>query len=129
MSPLTGRLIYRLVPWHASVVSGIGLILSQAIQTGAGGVNIAAVVIATLGLDLFKQSEQVSLTTAVFQYTWFGYEGGIEPRMSVIEERKGLQSGAENGDQECVEKGSPLSRTVSRDRTESVAPLDAISGL
>ena len=68
MSPLAGRLIDRLVPWHASVICGIGLILSQAIQTGVGGINIAAVVIATLGLDLFKQSEQVSLTTAVFQY-------------------------------------------------------------
>ena len=67
MSPLTGRLIDRLVPWYASVVSVIGLLLSQAVQTGGGGINIAAVVIATLGLDLFLQSEQVSLTTAVFQ--------------------------------------------------------------
>jgi len=67
MSPLTGRLIDRLVPWHASVISTFGLLLSQAIQTGAGGVNVAAVVIATLGLDLFIQSEHVSLTTAVFQ--------------------------------------------------------------
>ena len=68
MAPLTGRLIDRLVPWYASVVSVIGLILSQAIQTGAGGINVGAVVIATFGLDLFRQSEQVSLTTAVFQY-------------------------------------------------------------
>ena len=68
MSPLAGRLIDRLVPWYASVISVIGHILSQAIQTGAGGNNVAAVVIATLGLDLFRQSEQVALTTAVFQY-------------------------------------------------------------
>ena len=68
MSPLTGQLIDGLVPWYASVVSVFGVMLSQAIQTGAGGVNVAAVVIATLGLDLFRQSEIVSLTTAVFQY-------------------------------------------------------------
>jgi len=49
------------------------------------------------------------------RYAWFGYEGGIEPRKSVIEERKRLQSGAENEDQECGETGSPLSRTVSGD--------------
>lgn len=68
MSPLSGRLIDRLVPWYASLVSVIGLLLSQAVQTGAGGINIAAVVIATLGLDLFRQSEQVSLSMAVFEY-------------------------------------------------------------
>jgi len=49
------------------------------------------------------------------RYTWFGYEGGIEPRKSVIEERERLQSGAENGDQECVKKGSPVSRADSGD--------------
>ena len=39
------------------------------------------------------------------RYTWLGYEGGIEPRKSVIEERKRLQSGAGNEDLECAEKG------------------------
>ena len=61
------------------------------------------------------------------RYTWFGYEGGMEPRKSVIEERKRLQSGAENEDQEFVEKGSPLSRTVSGDKKEVITPADAVS--
>ena len=63
------------------------------------------------------------------RYTWFGYEGGIEPRKSVVEERKRLQSGAENGGQECVERGSPLSRIASRDKKEIVAPSSSVPNL
>jgi len=62
------------------------------------------------------------------RYTWFGYEGGIEPRKSVIE-RKRLQSGAENGDQVCIEKGSPPTRTVSGGKKEIIAPSEAVSSL
>ena len=28
------------------------------------------------------------------QYTWFGYEGGLEPRKSVVDERKRLEAAA-----------------------------------
>ncbi|KAG6879825.1 hypothetical protein C0992_011108 [Termitomyces sp. T32_za158] len=123
----------------------------MAIQTGAGGINIGAVIIATFGLDVFRQMLQVSLSTAVFgisvsararlnaimilsifigqvlgtsvgtkvfvmygwragaalnmgwygwqlfilllrgphcnRFTWFGYEGGLETRKSVVEAR------------------------------------------
>ena len=59
------------------------------------------------------------------RYTWFGYEGGIEPRKSVIEERKRLQSGTENGVQERVEK-APLNRTASRDKKEIITPSAAV---
>ena len=69
-APLIGRTIDHLVPWFATVIATIGLIVFQAIQTGAGGINIAAVVIVCFGLDVFRQYQQVSLTTAVF---------GIEP--------------------------------------------------
>ena len=63
--PLVGRLIDKLVPWYATLISVAFLLLSQAIQTGAGGINIGAVIIATFGLDVFSQMQQVSLLTAV----------------------------------------------------------------
>ena len=66
LGPLVGRGIDNLVPWYASIFAILMIILSQSIQTGAGGINVAAVVIATIGLDVFSQMVQVSLTTAVF---------------------------------------------------------------
>lgn len=65
-APLTGRLIDNLIPWVATVICTSGLLLFQAVQTGAGGINIAAVVIACFGIDVLRQMQQVSLTTAVF---------------------------------------------------------------
>jgi hypothetical protein len=73
VAPLVGRTIDRFVPWFATVIATLGLIVFQAIQTGAGGVHIAAVVIVCLGLDVFRQCQHVSLTTAVL---------GIEPSAS-----------------------------------------------
>lgn len=66
MSPVVGHVIDRLVPWYASLFGIVMLILFQSIQTGAGGINVAAVIIATFGLDIFRQMLQVSLTTAIF---------------------------------------------------------------
>ncbi|KAA1476123.1 MFS general substrate transporter [Dentipellis sp. KUC8613] len=66
MAPLVGRLVDRLVPWYAALFATLCLAATWAIQTGAGGVGIAAVVIACLGLDLFGQMQQLSLTTSVF---------------------------------------------------------------
>ena len=63
-----GRLIDRLVPWHASVLSILMLLLFQSIQVGAAGIHVAAVIIGIFGLDVFQQSLQVSLCTAVFRY-------------------------------------------------------------
>ncbi|EJC98430.1 MFS general substrate transporter, partial [Fomitiporia mediterranea MF3/22] len=64
--PLVGRLIDRLVPWYATLVGTFIQITFQAVQTGAGGVNVGAVVIACFGLDVGRQMQQVSLTTAVY---------------------------------------------------------------
>lgn len=66
VGPLLGRIVDRLVPWYAALVSTVLLVLFQAIQTGAGGINIAAVIVACFGLDTFRQMQQVSLTTSVF---------------------------------------------------------------
>lgn len=68
MSPVVGRTIDKLIPWYASLFAIIMLVLFQVIQTGAGGINIAAVIIATFGLDVFRQMLQVSLTTNVFRW-------------------------------------------------------------
>ncbi|TFK68849.1 MFS general substrate transporter [Pluteus cervinus] len=172
MGPLVGRLIDRLVPWYASFFSIIMLVIFQSVQTGAGGINIAAVILATFGLDVFRQMLQVSLSTkilsisteararlnAIFilslfigqvmgtavgthvfvrfgwraaaglnmawyawqlvilllrgphvsRYTWFGYEGGLEPRKDVVMARqKAAQDAAnraENGETESQAK-------------------------
>ncbi|TFK38957.1 MFS superfamily [Crucibulum laeve] len=64
--PFLGRIVDIFVPWYASLLSIILLSAFQAIQVAAGGIHIAAVVISTFGLDIFRQMLQVSLSTAVF---------------------------------------------------------------
>ena len=66
--PFIGQVIDQLVPWYAALCSSFMLIIFQGIQTGAGGINVAAVVISTIGLDIFRQTVQVSLSSAVFEY-------------------------------------------------------------
>ncbi|KNZ75256.1 Putative uncharacterized transporter ygaY [Termitomyces sp. J132] len=148
--PVFGRWMDKLFPWHGILVNLLFLLCFQAIQTGAGGINVAAVVVAILGTDLFRQTTQVCIYMAVFsisdearsrlnsimllsffigqvmgtsvgtkvfiengwragaglnmgwyglqllillvrgphcpRYAWFGYEGGLEGRRSVIEQ-------------------------------------------
>ena len=70
LGPFVGRGIDNLVPvpWYATLFAILIIILFQSVQTGAGDINVAAVVIATIGLNVFSQMIQVSLTTAVFGY-------------------------------------------------------------
>lgn len=65
--PVFGRWMDKLFPWHGILVNLLFLLSFQAIQTGAGGINIAAVVIAILGTDLFRQTTQVCVFMAVFR--------------------------------------------------------------
>ncbi|KAG1844430.1 major facilitator superfamily domain-containing protein [Suillus tomentosus] len=65
VGPFAGRLIDRLVPWYATLVATGVLLVSQAVQTAAGGINVAAVIIACFGLDVGRQSQQVSMTARV----------------------------------------------------------------
>ena len=67
MGPFVGRTIDHLIPWYATLFGIFMVIIFQSIQTGAGNINVAVVVIATIGLDVFRQMLQVSLTTAVFE--------------------------------------------------------------
>ncbi|KAH8989541.1 MFS general substrate transporter [Lactarius akahatsu] len=66
MTPLAGRFIDRLVPWYATLFSTLVLLAMQGTYSGAAGVNIAAIVITTIGLDIGQQMQQVSLTTSVY---------------------------------------------------------------
>ncbi|KAJ7080577.1 MFS DHA1 protein [Mycena belliarum] len=66
MSPVVGRLVDGLVPWVATFVAIMFVVLSQIIQTFAGELSIAAVVIATILLDIGVQSTQVSMTAGIF---------------------------------------------------------------
>lgn len=68
MGPFAGRLIDNLIPWYATFVATSVLLVFQSVQTAAGGINVSAVVIACFGLDVARQMQQVSLTTAVFKY-------------------------------------------------------------
>ena len=70
MAPLVGRIVDGVVPWYACLFATFACVAFHAIQTGAGGLTIAAVVIDCFGIDVFRQMQQVSLTTAVL---------GIEP--------------------------------------------------
>ena len=67
LAPLIGRSIDRLVPWYATLFAIVMGLLAQCVQTGAGGINIAAVIITTIGLDVFRQVIQVSLSAAIFE--------------------------------------------------------------
>ena len=66
MGPLLGRAIDRLIPWYAALIGTLVQLVFQTIQTGAGGIHIAAVVLACIGLDLGRQTQQVAMTTAVY---------------------------------------------------------------
>ena len=66
LGPFVGHGIDHLVPWYVSLFAILMITLFQSVQTGAGDINIAAVVIATIGIDAFRQIIQVSVTTAVF---------------------------------------------------------------
>ncbi|VDB87205.1 unnamed protein product [Peniophora sp. CBMAI 1063] len=65
-TPIYGRAIDRLVPWHVSVAMTIGLLSTFSLYWGAAGVSLAIPVLVTLGLDVFRQSQQISLATRIF---------------------------------------------------------------
>ncbi|KAI0079011.1 MFS general substrate transporter, partial [Panus rudis PR-1116 ss-1] len=70
-APLIGRIIDKLSFYIAVSIATVALILVWAIETGAGGISLAAVIITCFGMDLFRQMQQVSTTNWVF---------GLEPR-------------------------------------------------
>lgn len=65
-SPFVGRLVDRLVPWYATLIATFGCLTMQGVNTGGEGLNVAVPIIVCFGLDVARQMQQVSLTTAVF---------------------------------------------------------------
>ncbi|KIK53960.1 hypothetical protein GYMLUDRAFT_923230 [Collybiopsis luxurians FD-317 M1] len=66
MAPLVGRFIDFLVPWHASLVACFALLVFQIVQIVGNGLNISAVIIAAIGLDVFRQMLETSLASSIF---------------------------------------------------------------
>lgn len=78
-SPLLGRLVDRMVPWYATLIATAGQVVFYAVQTGAAGLSVAAVVIVCFGIDSLRQFQQVSLTTGVF-----GLDPSARARMNAV---------------------------------------------
>ncbi|KAJ3885068.1 major facilitator superfamily domain-containing protein [Lentinula edodes] len=66
LAPLVGRFIDFLVPWQASLVACLGLLLFQIVQVVGNGLSVAAVIIATIGLDVFRQMLETSVAISIF---------------------------------------------------------------
>ncbi|TFY62633.1 hypothetical protein EVJ58_g3741 [Rhodofomes roseus] len=79
MAPLIGRVIDGLMPWFAGVIAMLWLLVFQAIGVGANGINIAAVVIVCVGIDVCRQMVQVSLTSSVF-----GLDASARSRLNAV---------------------------------------------
>ena len=65
VAPLAGRVTDKFVAWFVTLVATTGSLVFYSIQLGAGGLNVAAVVIACFGIDALRQTQQVSITTGV----------------------------------------------------------------
>lgn len=66
--PFFGRFIDNLlIPYYSALLSTLILIVFQAVQVGAAGVNVGAVVVACFGLDVARQMQQVALTAMVYR--------------------------------------------------------------
>lgn len=65
--PLAGKVVDKFAPWHGILFGTLLLLVFQAVQTAAGGINIAAVVIACVGLDAVRQVQNVSIVTCIFR--------------------------------------------------------------
>jgi hypothetical protein len=68
VGPFTGRIIDNVTPWCAALIATIALVVFQAVQTAAGGINVAAVIVACFGLDVARQAQQVSLNVYVLRF-------------------------------------------------------------
>jgi len=66
MSILVGKIIDALPVYYASLFACVALIVFQVVQVVGNGISIAAVIIAVLGMDLFRQMLQTSLASNIF---------------------------------------------------------------
>ncbi|CAK5278853.1 unnamed protein product [Mycena citricolor] len=66
MSPIIGRAVDKLVPWAATLVAISLVLASQIIETFGAQKSVAAVILATIILDIGAQATQVSMTAVIF---------------------------------------------------------------
>ena len=67
LGPIAGRLVDAISPWTTLLISAIGLFVFQAIQTAAAGTHLAALVVACVGLDSFRQLQYISMAAAIYR--------------------------------------------------------------
>ncbi|VDC02293.1 unnamed protein product [Peniophora sp. CBMAI 1063] len=79
MAPLSGRVVDKVVPWWGAFYSTVALLGCMALYTGAAGLNIGAIVVFMVGVDLFRQLQVVCLTTAVLNIA-----GEMRARMNAL---------------------------------------------
>lgn len=79
MAPLIGRAVDKLHPWFTATLASFLLILVQAIQVGGAGLNVAVPIIVCFGIDVLRQTQSVSITTAVY-----GLEVGGRSRLNAV---------------------------------------------
>lgn len=66
LGPFLGRTLDFIFPWYGAMFAALWLLVFQAVMVIGAGLNVAPVVISTLGLDVFRQLTSVSLTSMVF---------------------------------------------------------------
>ena len=66
MGLLSGKLMSFVRPWTGMLASTVLLLVFQAVQTIGGGLHVSAVIIASIGLDSFRQTQNVSMVTTLF---------------------------------------------------------------
>ncbi|PPR06099.1 hypothetical protein CVT24_004218 [Panaeolus cyanescens] len=79
LGPFAGRIIDRIAPWYSVFLSTVGLLVFQAVQTAAGGINVGAVIVACVGLDALRQVQNVGIMTCLF-----GIEMGAVSRLNAL---------------------------------------------
>lgn len=79
MSPFVGRFVDKLVPWYATLISTLALLVVYGIQTAAIGLHVSVVVIVIIGCDIFRQTQYVSLASSVL-----GLEPNARSRINAI---------------------------------------------
>ena len=57
--PICGRICDRLHPWHALLIASVILLAFQAVQTAAGGIHVAAIIVAGIGMGFITSSVPV----------------------------------------------------------------------
>ena len=61
----------KLVPWYGTLIAICSLLAVYTVQTAALGLHIAVVVVVCIAIDIFRQTQYVSITSAVL---------GLEPK-------------------------------------------------